>query len=292
MEAPPRATTDQARLARHLGVAVRRVRPVLLTMACVALVAACGSDSEDAVTTTGETPVADSTAPVTLDSTASEASRPRPSLPPPRTDATEESSASTDTVAAADTEPPPSAETTVPPTTAPSATTVPAATTIVTETTSAPDTTTASTRPTRTVPGSVPTSVAGSLPDDPRAGYAEGDPGTVSLALTEPIAVSGWAPVPVSCSVTALTYTASFSGAAVTAGVAVSASITAAPYRGAGSYPGAGTLSITYGDGQQVTVPLAAQVTVADDLAGSVSLDVTSTAGVSVAGTLVWHCSA
>ena len=286
---PSTSRAPGCRTTRRRSGAVR----TLAALGGVLLLAGCGSDADSAGTapptalTTGLS-VADTAAP-TLESSSGTASRPRPSLPP-RTDDT----AGDTTGASAATDP----AATEPITTAPPATTVAPATTTAPPTTAvpataaAPATTTGSTRPSRTIPGSVPTSVPGSLPADPRAGYAEGDPGTVSVALSEPVAISGWTPVPVSCSVTALTYTASFSGAAVTAGVSVSASITAAPYRGPGTYPGAGSLSVTLADGQNVTVPIAAQVTVAADLAGSVTLDVTSTSGVSVTGSLVWHCSA
>jgi len=133
---------------------------------------------------------------------------------------------------------------------------------------------------------SLPTVPSVSLPD-----AAEGEPGTVSLTITQPVAISGWAPVPVTCAAEGRNYTASFEGAVVAAGVSVGASVTAAPYKGAGTFPGVGSVSLTTPATGTVTVPLASPVKVEDDLDGTVEMSV-NVQGIAVAFSLTWHCTA
>ncbi len=164
-------------------------------------------------------------------------------------------------------------------TTAPSAAPADAGTTV-------PATASPTTAP-RTLP-SIPQPTFTTLP---RQNTSEGQPGTVSLDVAEPVQVAGWAPVPVQCAAAQRRYTASFDSAAVTDRVMVSASITAAPYNGPGTYPGVGSIELVLSDGTATTVPLAAPVTVGADLSGTVSIDYTTAEGVGIQVTLQWFCS-
>lgn len=124
----------------------------------------------------------------------------------------------------------------------------------------------------------------------PRADADEGDPGTVSVALTAPVAISGWALAPVACSVDRRTYTASFDQAAVNETLAVSATIKVVNYTGPGTYPAVGSATVMV-PGSTYQVPLAANVTIDANLNGTVSVATTLNA-TAVAFTLTWYCSA
>ena len=109
------------------------------------------------------------------------------------------------------------------------------------------------------------------------------------MAITQPVQFAGWAVVPVTCSVSRRTYQASFLSAVVVEGLTVSAQITAVNYTGPGTYPAVGSITLVIG-GETYQVPVAAQVAIAADLAGTLSVATTVNA-TAVAVTLAWHCS-
>jgi hypothetical protein len=124
----------------------------------------------------------------------------------------------------------------------------------------------------------------------PRADANEGDPGTVSVALSEPVAITGWGLAPVACSVDRRTYTASFDEAAVNATLAVSATIKVVNYTAPGTYPAVGSATVLM-PGNSYQVPLAANVTIDAALNGTVVVSTTLNT-TPVAFTLTWYCSA
>jgi len=124
----------------------------------------------------------------------------------------------------------------------------------------------------------------------PRADATEGDPGTVSVVVSEPVAISGWGLAPVACSVDRRTYTASFDEAAVNATLAVSATIKVVNYTAPGTYPAVGSATVLV-PGASYQVPLAANVTIDAALNGTVSVSTTLNT-TPVAFSLTWYCSA
>lgn len=124
----------------------------------------------------------------------------------------------------------------------------------------------------------------------PRGDADEGDPGTVSVALSEPLAVSGWGVAPVACSVDRRTYTASFEQAAVNETLAVSATVKVVNYTAPGTYPAVGSVTVMV-PGASYQVPLAANVAIDGALNGTVSVSTTLNS-TPVAFTLTWYCNA
>ena len=177
-------------------------------------------------------------------------------------------------------------------TTAPSATTVAGTDSATTApgTTAAGSTTPGDTRPDLTLPdhGTLdPTKPTFSTL--PRANSSQGAAGTVSVAITSPVAVSGWGVAPVACSVDRRTYTASFDEAAVNETLAVSAMIKVVNYTGPGTYPAVGSATILVPSGTY-QVPLATNVAIDGNLNGAISISAT-VESTTVAFTLTWYCS-
>jgi hypothetical protein len=116
-----------------------------------------------------------------------------------------------------------------------------------------------------------------------------GGPGSLTVAITSPVAVAGHVNTTVNCDDATARYVESANG--LIKGYTISETVRVAGYHGAGSYPALVTVSLT---GPQVSetipaVPVTAQIT---DTGGDVSFSATSDAGRTLAGSISWACSA
>ncbi|WP_131745008.1 hypothetical protein [Frankia sp. Cppng1_Ct_nod] len=118
---------------------------------------------------------------------------------------------------------------------------------------------------------------------------ADTDTGSVTISLTEPVAIIGTADTTVSCTAGRLTYQASASTVPIKS-YTVSFTVVAAPYHGPGTYTGLLTLQLTEPDGTVITLPAAAAPTTVTG--GSFTIDLTAPGGIPVDGSLAWVCSA
>jgi hypothetical protein len=114
--------------------------------------------------------------------------------------------------------------------------------------------------------------------------------GSVTVALTEPVSLSGTVDTTVSCTAGRLTYQASASSVPIK-GYTLAFDVVAAPYHGPGTYAGVLTLQLTEPDGTVLTLPAAAPTTVTAT-GGSFNVDVTTPGGIPIDGYLAWTCSA
>ncbi|ETA04046.1 hypothetical protein CcI156_09055 [Frankia sp. CcI156] len=142
-------------------------------------------------------------------------------------------------------------------------------------------------QPTSTTPVSAATSAAATSTD--AVGKGAGGPGSLTVAITSPVAVSGHVDTVVSCQTAGARYVASASGSVH--GYAVSDVVRVAGYHGPGSYQASVTVSMTGPDAHYAVtaVPATAQVTATG---GDVSFSATSTGGRTLAGSIAWACSA
>jgi hypothetical protein len=124
----------------------------------------------------------------------------------------------------------------------------------------------------------------------PPVGTGAGGAGSLTVAVTEPVALSGHLDTTVSCTAANHTYTAGADSALI-AGYRVAFTVRVAGYRGAGSYPAA-LVSLTL-DGPSGTIASGAvpePVTVTGS-GGSFTLDTTASSGQTFAATVRWACS-
>ncbi|ADP78551.1 hypothetical protein FraEuI1c_0468 [Pseudofrankia inefficax] len=147
--------------------------------------------------------------------------------------------------------------------------------------------------PTQTAPVATATALPTATPGTPRpripAARGTGGPGSETITITSPVAVSGHVDTTVTCGVTGNHYTASAS--AVVQGYTVAETVVAANYHAPGTYTILVTVSLTIpGEGRYVitAVPASAQIT---DTGGSVSFSATSDSGRTLAGSIAWACS-
>ncbi|MCK9927764.1 hypothetical protein MXD62_11385 [Frankia sp. Mgl5] len=127
-------------------------------------------------------------------------------------------------------------------------------------------------------------------PSAPAGGAGAGGPGSLTVDITSPVDVAGHVSTAVSCQSTARRYvessTATIEGRTVSQGVRV------AGYDGPGSYPAAITVSVVAPDSGRYTidaVPATVEITSAG---GSVSFSANTSGGRTLAGSIVWACSA
>ncbi|MBI3686722.1 MAG: hypothetical protein HY241_05160 [Actinobacteria bacterium] len=129
----------------------------------------------------------------------------------------------------------------------------------------------------------------GSVSSSPaNAGQGEGGPGSITLSVTSPRAVSGHVDTPVTCT-TGRIYRASGTGAI--AGYTVRVAATAMRYSGPASYQTTLSGSVLAPDGEEfalVGVRTTAAIT-ADG--GSAPFTVTGKRGHTMSGTISWSCS-
>jgi hypothetical protein len=120
-------------------------------------------------------------------------------------------------------------------------------------------------------------------------GKGTGGPGSLTVAITSPVAVSGHVDTEVSCQATGARYTASASG--TLHGYTVADVVRVVGYHGPGSYPALVTVSVTGASARDAitAVPATAQITAAG---GDVSFSATTDAGRTLAGSIAWACSA
>lgn len=133
-------------------------------------------------------------------------------------------------------------------------------------------------------PSTVPTGAAD-------VGAGAGGPGSITLTMTEPAAISGHVTTPVACT-TGRMYEASASSAAVQ-GYQLSFSVRVAGYAGPGEYQATIGVTLVEPDGTSISVPavpaVPAQITAGG---GTFSLSATGSNGRTVALSLTWACSA
>jgi hypothetical protein len=121
------------------------------------------------------------------------------------------------------------------------------------------------------------------------AATGAGGPGTVTLAVTEPVQASGHAGTSVTCS-TGRLYVAS-AGSATVDGYHLTFTVRAARYHGPGSYPAAVTLRLDRPSGVVTSisaVPVADAQLTGDG--GSFTVDATGADGRTLAASLSWTC--
>ncbi|MGF7239418.1 MAG: hypothetical protein ACQSGP_31345 [Frankia sp.] len=158
--------------------------------------------------------------------------------------------------------------------------------TSVTSVTAAPATSPAATGPVTPTSAATPTAAA----SIPPVGQGSGGPGSLTVAITSPVTVSGHIDTPVSCAITGARYTASASG--TVHNYAVSDVVRVAGYHGPGTYPALVTVSVTAPDNIHYVatgVRTTAQIT---DTGGAVSFSATTSGGRTLAGSIGWACSA
>lgn len=124
----------------------------------------------------------------------------------------------------------------------------------------------------------------------PAGGAGVGGPGSLTVDITSPVDVAGHVSTAVSCQSTARRYvessTATIEGRTVSQGVRV------AGYDGPGSYPAAITVSVVAPDSGRYAidaVPATVEITSAG---GSVSFSASTSGGRTLAGSIIWACSA
>jgi hypothetical protein len=119
----------------------------------------------------------------------------------------------------------------------------------------------------------------------------EGGPGTVTVAITEPVTVSGHAGTNVACQNTARRYTATAQSATIN-GYQISLTVRIAGYRGPGTYPAVVTVRLDGAGGEVTTVSAVPGInaTVTTE-GGSFSIKATGDNGRTLAASAKWICS-
>ncbi|KPM52282.1 hypothetical protein ACG83_28155 [Frankia sp. R43] len=120
-------------------------------------------------------------------------------------------------------------------------------------------------------------------------GTGDGGPGSLTLAITSPVMLSGHVNTTVSCETAARRYVASATG--TLDGATVTQNVRVAGYAGPGSYPAVISVSVVAADGSKYAisaVPTTVQVT-ADG--GAVSFNASTSGGRALAGSISWACS-
>jgi hypothetical protein len=146
-------------------------------------------------------------------------------------------------------------------------------------------------------PAATPTSVAVAtsvaatsrvLPSATVVGKGTGGPGSLTVAITAPVAVAGHVNTEVSCQTTGTRYLATASG--TIQGYTVSENVRVAGYHGPGSYPALVTMSVTGPQAHDAVsaVPATGEITAAG---GDISFSATTAAGRTLAGSISWACS-
>jgi len=131
---------------------------------------------------------------------------------------------------------------------------------------------------------------SGTTPTNPNHGSGAGGPGTVTVSITQPVAVSGHAGTTVTCD-TGRAYSAVAQSATVD-GYHVSFTVRAAGYRGPGTYQALVTARLDGASGAVTTVSavpnIPAEITATG---GSFSINATGDNGRTLAASLQWTCS-
>ncbi|CAO5238523.1 hypothetical protein [Frankia sp. AgKG'84/4] len=138
----------------------------------------------------------------------------------------------------------------------------------------------------------VPTAVAASsraVPSTSPVGTGAGGPGSLTVAITAPVAVAGHVNTEVSCQTHGARYVATAGGSIQ--GYTVNDVVRVAGYHGPGSYPALVTMSITGPQANDAVsaVPATAEITAAG---GNISFSAATDTGRTLAGTIAWACSA
>lgn len=153
----------------------------------------------------------------------------------------------------------------------------------------------------RTIPSSLPTpsssivppssSVDGpdSVPEPTQVGRGQGGPGTLTVELSEPVAVEGFVDSGISCEVDGNTYVAAGSDLAFQ-GYVAEIEIRVQRYTGPGDHRAIVSLSLTEPDGTSTGGEVPGVPVTIEDLGGSISVDVTAESGQRIVGSIDWTC--
>ncbi len=138
----------------------------------------------------------------------------------------------------------------------------------------------------------VPTAVAASsraVPSTSPVSTGAGGPGSLTVAITAPVAVAGHVNTEVSCQTRGARYVATAGGSIQ--GYTVNDVVRVAGYHGPGSYPALVTMSVTGPQANDAVsaVPATAEITAAG---GNISFSAATDSGRTLAGTIAWACSA
>ncbi|MCG2801644.1 MAG: hypothetical protein L6311_06035 [Cellulomonas sp.] len=122
------------------------------------------------------------------------------------------------------------------------------------------------------------------------AGTGSGDAGSLTVALSEPVSISGHVDTTVDCTA-GRAYRAT-AGPAVIDGTTVSVTVVAADYSTPGAYSAVVTAAVTPTGSEGVSIAGIPGVPVTiSATGGSVELSVTGTSGRAISGSISWACS-
>ncbi len=118
----------------------------------------------------------------------------------------------------------------------------------------------------------------------------QGGPGTVTVALTSPIALAGNVATPVACTISGRLYEATIASATI-AGQSLGVDVKASPYNGPGSYLAITKVTLTLNGTTTTLGPLPLPTTITET-GGTVTVSGATSSGVTIAGSVAWACSA
>jgi len=118
----------------------------------------------------------------------------------------------------------------------------------------------------------------------------QGGPGTVTVALTSPIALAGNVVTPVACTISGRLYEATIASATI-AGQSLGVDVKASPYNSPGSYLAITTVTLTLNGTTTTLGPLPLPTTITET-GGTVTVSGATSSGVTIIGSVAWACSA
>ncbi len=124
----------------------------------------------------------------------------------------------------------------------------------------------------------------------PPVGVGTGGPGSLTVDITSPVAVSGHVDTPVSCETAGRRYVASATG--TIRGYTVADTVRIANYHGPATYPAVVTVSVSSSAEGKYAIDAVPATAVITSAGGSVSFTAQTSAGRTLAGSIVWSCSA
>lgn len=136
------------------------------------------------------------------------------------------------------------------------------------------------------------TGVANASPAQPSTspgGAGAGGPGSLTVDITSPVTVAGHASTAVSCQSTARRYVES--STTTINGRTVSQSVRVTGYNGPGSYPAVITVSVVAPEAGRYAIDAVPATVDITSAGGSVSFSANTTAGHTLAGSIIWACS-
>lgn len=137
-----------------------------------------------------------------------------------------------------------------------------------------------------------PASASTPRPSPTAVGTGTGAAGSLTVDLSQPVAISGHVNTTVTCTTASRRYTVEVAATSIQ-GVDVAATVRVAAYTGPGQYSSSAlTVTVDQPDGTVTTLALPAVPVTVTAAGGSISFTGTGANGRSVAGSLEWACSA